>query len=228
LRRLVVCGAALAAVVAGAGGCGAQSKTSQPTGQPTVSLWSAATAADYRQVNAGAKLALAEHGGKAGPFRVNYAAREVGEDPARTTADALNAARMTLEDTQSSAMLADAGDAASRASITLLNQAGVPTVSLGDAALKARACSPKDDMYPNGHATAVVVDPAATVPPAFAAKFRKAYTFAPDALAYRGYLGANKVLAALAARGVTTSDSPPRLDRNALAAELVRSQSDCG
>jgi hypothetical protein len=225
LRRLLVCGAALAALMAA--GCGAGSKASQPTGQPTVSLWSAATTPDYRQVNAGAKLALAERGGTAGVFRVNYAAREVSPDQPRMTADALVAARMTLQDTQSSAMLADADDAAVRASITLLNEAGIPTIALGDAGLKARACSPKDDLYPNGHATAIVVDPGASPPAAFAARFRKTYRFAPSALAYRSYEGARAVLTALSAPGVATGESPARLDRAALAAELVRSHSDC-
>jgi hypothetical protein len=219
-----------AAVVAGGvalGGCGGQSKSSQPTNAPTVSLWTSATSADYRQVNDGAKLALAERGGMAGVFRVNYAAREVGDAEPDTTADALMAARMALQDTQSSAMLTSVGDAPARAAITLLNEAGIATVSLGDAALQAAACSAKSDFYPNGHVTAVVVDPNATVPGAWRARFEKTYGIAPTATAYRAYQGAQAILTALAQPGVPTKDSPPRLDRGGLSAALVRGRHGC-
>lgn len=203
-------------------GCGAESKSSQPTSAPTVSLWTSATTADYRQVNDGAKLALAERGGMAGVFRVNYAAREVSDAEPDTTRDALAAARMTLQDTQSSAMLTGLGDGPARAAITLLNEAGIGTVSLGDAVLKAAACSPKSDFYPNGRATAVVIDPAATVPPAWAARFRKAYGTAPNAKAYRAYVGTRAILTALSDPAAATTDSPSRLNRDALNAALVR------
>ena len=52
-------------------------------GAPTVSLWVSATASDYRQVAAGVKLALAERGGRAGVFRVNYAGKQVADDAER-------------------------------------------------------------------------------------------------------------------------------------------------
>lgn len=212
----------------GLSGCGAESKSSQPTAQPTVSLWSAVTTGDYRQVNDGAKLALAEHGGKAGPFRVNYAAREVSDAEPQMTEDALVAARMTLQDTQSSVMIARADDMATGAAITLLNQAGIGTVALGDDALKARVCSPRDELYPNGRATAIVIAPGAAVPAGFRQRFRHAYGYAPDALAHRSYLGAQAVLKSLAAPSVATDDTPKRLNRDALAAELVRAHGDCG
>jgi hypothetical protein len=79
--------------------CGS-SKTQNPTTAPTVSLWVNSSTQDYRQVAAGAKLALAEAGGHAGAFRINYAGRQVSDDAAAATADALNNARTSLKDTQ--------------------------------------------------------------------------------------------------------------------------------
>jgi hypothetical protein len=224
-RARLIAGLSCLAVVAGGAavsGCGAQSKSAQPTNAPTVSLWTSATTADYRQVNGGARLALADSGGMAGVFRVNFAAREISDDPARTTTDALTTARMTLEDTQSSAMLTSLSDGPARAAITLLNEAGIGTVSLGDAALKTAACSSKSDFYPNGHATAVVVDPAVAVPPAWAARYRATYGIAPTAQAYRAYLGVQAILKGLAAPGAATNDAPARLNRDVLSAALVR------
>jgi hypothetical protein len=222
--RLIAGLSCLAVVAAGVAvsGCGAQSKSAQPTNAPTVSLWTSATSADYRQVNGGARLALAQSGGKAGVFRVNFAAREISDDPTQMTADALTAARMTLQDTQSSAMLTSVSDGPARAAITLLNEAGIGTVSLGDAALQSAACSSKSDFYPNGHATAVVVDPTAAVPPAWTARYRAAYRIAPTAQAYRAYLGVQAILKGLAQPGVATNDDPARLNRDVLAAALVR------
>jgi hypothetical protein len=207
---------------AAASGCGAQAKSAQPGNAPTVSLWTSATSADYRQVNGGARLALAQSGGMAGGFRVNFAARELSDDPSRTTADALAAARSTLQDTQAGAMLTSVADGPARAAITLLNEAGIGTVSLGDAALRTAACSSKSDFYPNGHATAVVVDPAVAVPRAWAARYRATYGLAPTVQAYRAYLGVQAFLKGLAEPGVATGDDPQRLDRDALAAALVR------
>src|SRR3954470_16031243 len=115
-------------MVVGAGGCGT-AKTSNPTSAPTVSLWVSGTAHDYRQVSAGVKLALAEAGGHAGPFRVNYAGRQVSDDPARTVADAVGNARDSLQDTQAGAVITDADADAARPAITLLNEAGISTVA---------------------------------------------------------------------------------------------------
>jgi hypothetical protein len=208
-------------------GCGS-SKTANPTGAPTVSLWVSGTAKDYRQVAAGVKLALAEHGGHAGAFRVNYAGRQVSDDAARAEADALGNARTSLQDTQASAVITDAGPAAARPAITLLNEAGISTVALGDRALKAEACSARSDIYPAGHPTAIVVPPGGATPPAdWAARFQSRLGFAPTDSAWRAYQGAESVLASLGAAGVATSDSPPRLDRDALAAQLVRAHGAC-
>lgn len=227
LRRSAVAAAAVA-VLSGsvAAGCGS-SKTQNPTSAPTVSLWVNATAKDYRQVAAGAKLALAEAEGHAGPFRINFAGRQVSDDPAVATKDALANARTSLKDTQASAVVTALGDDAARPAVFLLNSAGIASVVLGDAALKAAACDPGSDLYPSGHPTAIVMAQGGGVPSSFRSSFTSRLGFAPDEDAYRSYAGVKAVLASLAASGVATDDSPPRLDRDALAAQLVRSHGNC-
>lgn len=227
MRRLRFAAAACLAVASlASAGCGA-SKTQNPTTAPTVSLWVNATAKDYRQVAAGAKLALAEAQGHAGPFRINFAGRQVSDDPAVAAKDALNNARTSLKDTQASAVVTALGDDAAKPTVFLLNSAGISTVVLGDAALKAAACSASSDLYPSGHPTAIVMPEGGGVPASFRSSFTGRLGFAPDEDAYRAYTGVKAVLASLGASGVATEDAPPRLDRDALAAQLVRAHGDC-
>jgi hypothetical protein len=227
LARPAVAVAAAVAFVVAVSGCGS-SKTQNPTSAPTVSLWVNATAKDYRQVTAGAKLALAEAEGHAGPFRINFAGRQVSDDPATATKDALNNARTSLKDTQASAVVTALGDEAAKPSVFLLNSAGISTVVLGDDALKAQACGAGSDLYPSGHPTAIVVGAdGGAVPASFRSSFAGRLGFAPSDEAYQAYTGVKAVLASLATAGVATGDSPPRLDRDALAAQLVRAHGDC-
>jgi hypothetical protein len=208
--------------------CGGSDTSAAPTSAPTVSLWVSATAKDYRQVAAGAKLALAEAGGRAGAFRVNYAGRQVSDDNAsRATADAVDNARTSLRDTQVSAVLTKVGPAQAKPAITLLNAAGISTVALGDDALKSLTCSAASDLYPSGHPTAIVIPPSA-VPPAFRSSFSSRLGFAPTGDAYRAYEGTRAVLSSVGSSGVATDDSPPRLNRDALSAQLVRAHGNCG
>lgn len=226
-RRGVAAALVAAAVVAvGASGCGAESKSAAVTTAPTVSMWVSGTAKGYRQVAAGVKLALAEKGGRAGPFRVNYAGRQVSDDPAQATIDAVENARVSLRDTQASAVITDAPNDAARQAVTLLNEAGISAVALSDGSLAHEACEPTANVYPAGHATAIAV-PGQEPPADFAARFRKELGFAPDAAAWRAYRGAQAVLDSLGAAGVATDDSPPRLDRDALAAALTSAHGDC-
>jgi hypothetical protein len=218
---------ACALVVLAIAGCGSQSKSTVAGGAPTVSLWVSATANDYRQVAAGAKLALAEHGGRAGVFRVNYAGKQVADDAARATADAVSNARTSLQDTQAGAVITNVATAQAEPAITLLNEAGIATVALGHEALKRVACSSRSDIYPNGHETAIVVTDAVPMSLAFRARFLARLGFAPTDVAWSSYRGASAVLASLGSAEVKTDDSPPRLDRDALAAELVRAHGDC-
>jgi hypothetical protein len=221
---------AVAAVAMAGAGCGS-SKTQNPTSAPTVSLWVNSTAKDYRQVAAGAKLALAEAEGHAGPFRVNFAGRQVSDDPAVATKDALDNARTSLKDTQASAVVTALGAEAAKPSVFLLNSAGIATVVVGDDALKAEVCDAGSDLYPSGHPTAIVVGAgdggAAAVPSSFRSAFSARLRFAPTAEAYQAYTGVKAVLASLGVAGVATGDSPPRLDRDALAAQLVRAHGNC-
>ena len=224
LTRAAACGLAVLSIA----GCGAESKGPvKSAGAPTVSLWVSATASDYRQVAAGAKLALAERGGRAGVFRVNYAGKQVSDVAARATVDAVTNARTSLQDTQAGAVITNVGVAQAEQAITLLNEAGISTVALGDEALKRAACSLRSDIYPNGHETAIVVTDEAPMSPAFRARFRGRFGFAPADGAWASYQGASAVLSSLASEDVKTEDSPPRLDRDALAAELVRSHGNC-
>jgi hypothetical protein len=223
LGRALACALAVLAIA----GCGSESKSTIAAGAPTVSLWVSATASEYRQVAAGVKLALAERGGRAGVFRVNYAGKQVSDDAARATADAVNNARTSLQDTQAGAVITNVGTGQAEPAITLLNEAGIPTVALGDAALKSVACSARSDIYPNGHETAIVVTGAAPMPLAFRARFLARLGFAPTDVAWSSYQGASAVLSSLGAAGVKTNDSPPRLNRDALAAELVRGHGGC-
>lgn len=227
-RSAVAAAVALVALAGGTvvSGCGS-SKTQNPTTAPTVSLWVNSTAKDYRQVAAGAKLALAEAEGHAGPFRINFAGRQVSDDPAAATKDALNNARTSLQDTQASAVVAALGDDAAKPSVFLLNSAGIATVLVGDDALKAQACDAKSDLYPSGHPTAIVVGDGDGVPSSFRSSFSGRLGFAPTGEAFQAYTGVKAVLASLAASGVATGDSPPRLDRDALAAQLVRAHGNC-
>jgi hypothetical protein len=224
LGRASACALAVLAIA----GCGKESKGPVlAAGAPTVSLWISATASDYRQVAAGAKLALAERGGRAGAFRVNYAGKQVSDDAARATADAVSNARTSLQDTQAGAVITNVGVAQAEPAITLLNEAGISTVALGDEALKRVACSSRSDIYPNGHETAIVVTGAASMPLNFRARFLARLGFAPTAVAWSSYQGASAVLSSLASEDVKTGDSPPRLDRDALAAELVGRHGAC-
>jgi hypothetical protein len=224
---LSVAGLALAASLSLAA-CGS-SKSANPTTAPTVSLWVNSKADNYRQVAAGAKLALAESGGHSGIFRINYAGRQVSDDPVTATKDALNNARTSLQDTQVSAVVTALDDPQARPAITLLNSAGISTVALGDASLKSEACSDGSDIYPSGHPTAIVIpdSPSAAVPASFRSTFTSQLHFAPTTDAYRAYLGVKAVLASIGAAGVATDDHPPRLDRDALAAQLVRAHGGC-
>jgi len=65
------------------------------------------------------------------------------------------------------------------------------------------------------------------MPLSFRARFLSRLGFAPTDSAWASYQGAQAVLSSLASPVAKTDDSPPRLNRDALAAELVRSHGDC-
>lgn len=228
MKSLVVAALAVGSVCA-LSACGSSSTRSAPasgTTAPTVSLWVSGTASDYRQLAAGVKLALAEAQGQAGKFRINYAGRQVSDDPSRAEADALNNARASLKDTQASAVVTNAPAAAARPAITLLNEAGISTVSVGDDALKSEACSAGSDIFPAGHQTAIVVTDS-TPPSSFTSTFKSRLGFPPTQTAWRAYEGTKSILSSIAAPGVATNSKTPRLNRDALATALVTGHSNC-
>jgi uncharacterized membrane protein len=226
LRGAAVVAACLGGVF-GVAGCGGD-EPKAPSAAPTVAMYVNATAANYRQVSAGVKLALSEIQGHAGTFRVNYAGEQVSDDPARATADALNNARTSLRDTQVSGVVTALPTEQARLAVTLLNEAGIPTAAVGDSTLKAESCSDRSNMFPSGHRTATVTSPTDAPPASWAEGFRSKLGFAPTPEAYASYLAAKSLLASVATPGVVKPGSnPPRLDRDALGAELVGSHSSC-
>jgi ABC-type branched-subunit amino acid transport system substrate-binding protein len=227
--KALLLAAVAAVVVLALAACGSSSTRQAPasgTTAPTISLWVSGTASDYRQLAAGVKLALSEAEGRAGKFRINYAGRQVSDDPAQAEADALNNARTSLKDTQASAVITNAPAAAARPAITLLNEAGISAVSVGDDALKTEACSAGSDIFPAGHQTAIVITDS-TPPASFTSSFTSALGFKPTTTAWRAYEGTKSVLSSLAAPGVATNDKTPRLNRDALASALVSAHSNC-
>jgi branched-chain amino acid transport system substrate-binding protein len=129
--------AALAAVVLGTAGCGdvAVSNVAEATGGQ-LAIYSSQplqgpSAAIGEQIVGGEKLALADAGGRAGPFKIGYvslddASPKTGKwSPDVTEADAKQAA----QDTSTIAYLGDYDSAATAISLPLINAAGVMQIS---------------------------------------------------------------------------------------------------
>jgi branched-chain amino acid transport system substrate-binding protein len=128
---------ALAAVLLGAVGCGgvAVSDVAEATGGQ-LTVYSSEplrgpSAPLAQQIVDGEKLALADAGGRAGPFRIGYvslddaSAKEERWDPDITATDAKTAA----EDTSTIAYLGDFDSAATAISLPLINAAGILQIS---------------------------------------------------------------------------------------------------
>jgi branched-chain amino acid transport system substrate-binding protein len=130
---LVFC---LLALVAGTlGGCGGSGKSDR-SGQGTVDFYSSlplsgASSATAQAIVDGAKLALAQAGGRAGRFTVKYislddsTAAAATSDPGRTAVNAREAAR----DPKGVYYIGEFDSDASAVSMPILNRAGVPQVS---------------------------------------------------------------------------------------------------
>src|SRR5580700_1720425 len=134
--------AALAAVALAVVGCSSSSSTSASSGSSssssggTVDIYSslplqgASTAQTDPMVN-GIKLALAQAGGKAGQFTVNYQSLDdstaaAGKwDPGQTAANA----RKVASDSKAVFYIGEFNSGASEVSIPILNTAGIPQVS---------------------------------------------------------------------------------------------------
>ena len=127
-RRAALCSLAVSlAVVAFASGSGARSSNAS-AGRGVLDVYSSlalqsAPAMSVSMVN-GIKLALAQAGGKAGQFTVNY----VSLDDSTTAQTAANARRVS-SDPAAVYYIGDLSSAASEISIPILNRAGVPQIS---------------------------------------------------------------------------------------------------
>lgn len=85
-----------------------------------------------REIVDGEKLALAQAHGRIGAYTINYSSLdESGAGPAKRRKAAAEAARTAIADTQTSALIGSLDSEGARASIPLLNEAGVLQVSLG-------------------------------------------------------------------------------------------------
>lgn len=138
LRKLIA-GALVVGATVALGACGAAKKAGPGTrtgGEGVVDIYSSLplTGRSAREGVAlldGIKLALAQAGGRAGGLTVNYislndaTAAAGGWDPARTAA----AARRAASDPRAVYYIGELDSAASKVSIPILNQAGIPQVS---------------------------------------------------------------------------------------------------
>ncbi len=143
LRRTPAIAAALAAVALAAAGCSSSGSSSSAGGGSsssasgkTVNIYSslplqgASTSQTVPLVN-GIKLALAQAGGKAGQWTVNYQSLDDSTaaagawDPGQTAANA----RKVATDPKAVYYIGEFNSGASEVSIPILNQAGIPQVS---------------------------------------------------------------------------------------------------
>jgi ABC-type branched-subunit amino acid transport system substrate-binding protein len=85
-----------------------------------------------RDIAEGEKLALAQVGGRVGPYTINFSSLdEAGAGPRQRARAAADAARTAMADTQTAAVIGTLDSEGARASIPLLNAAGFLHVSLG-------------------------------------------------------------------------------------------------
>jgi branched-chain amino acid transport system substrate-binding protein len=134
-RRGLVLALALAAL--GQAGCGNREsiRGGGATVGTTLTVYSSLPSpgrGSSRDIADGEKLALYEVGGKVGAYTINFSSLdEAGADPGERAANAAQAARTAMADTQTTAVIGTLGSDAARASIPLLNEAGLLHVSLG-------------------------------------------------------------------------------------------------
>jgi branched-chain amino acid transport system substrate-binding protein len=168
--------AALAAVVLAAGGCGgvATSNVAEATGGQ-LTIYSSeplqgSSAAISEQIVGGEKLALADAGGRAGPFKIGYvslddASPTTGKwNPGVTEANAKEAA----QDPSTIAYLGDFDSAATAISLPLINASGILQVSAASpyVGLTSSFDAGQDEperFYPSGRRTFARLQPGDTV-----------------------------------------------------------------
>jgi len=171
-------GCLLAATALGVGGCGSSSSSSGGSsggggsGAKTVDIYSSlplqgATSAQADPIVNGIKLALAQAGGKAGQWNVNYqslddSTAQAGKwDPSPTAANARKAAA----DSKAVYFIGEFNSGASEISIPLLNQGAIPQVSPANTAVGLTTSEPgsmpgePQKYYPSGTRTFMRIVP---------------------------------------------------------------------
>jgi branched-chain amino acid transport system substrate-binding protein len=177
MRRITAI-AALAAIALAAGGCSSSgnsssgSASSSSSGGSTVDIYSSlpmqgASSAQTGPMVNGIKLALAQAGGKAGQWTVNYQVLDdstaaAGKwDPGQTAANA----RKVASDPKAVYYVGEFNSGASEVSIPILNQAGIPQVSPANTyvglttSLPGSAPGEPQKYYPSGNRTYLRIVP---------------------------------------------------------------------
>jgi len=181
--------AALAAAVLAVSGCGADQSRGGEVSGDTLTVYSSLPlqgphAGQARGIIEGQKLALAEAGGKAGSFKVNFASRDdatagdsrgPGWSPGRTSDNASKAA----EDSRTIVYVGEFDSGASAVSIPITNEAGFVQISPAATAVGLTKLVPgadkgePDKYYPSGDRTFARVIPADDVQASAAASWAK-------------------------------------------------------
>ena len=176
---------ALVALVPALAGCGSVVSASETTGNQ-LTVYSALplegpSAEIGHQIEGGEKLALAQAGGRVGPFRVSYASLDDvnpvsgANSPGETAA----AAKQAAQDTSTIAYIGDYSSEATAVSLPLMNEAGILQVSPASpyAGLTSSHDAGQDEperFYPSGKRTFVRLAPGDTVQAAAQARLMRA------------------------------------------------------
>jgi hypothetical protein len=146
------------------------------------------------------KLALADAGGRAGAFAVNFTSLDLGAPDAKVQAQA---SRRAISDPQIIAAIVDA----TNVTVPLFNAAGILQVAAGgDASL---ASDPQ--ALPSGRHTVATL-PTEPEPPDFGARFGKEFGRDPAPGAADGYRAMKGVLEAIASAGAAGNDRTAVID----------------
>jgi hypothetical protein len=163
----------------------------------TVTVYSLTTdpAGANRDFVDGEKLALADAGGRAGAFSVNFTSLDLGGTDEKVEAAA---ARRAISDAQIIAAIVDA----TNVTVPLFNAAGILQVATGgDLSLAG-----DPEALPSGKRTIAAVASAPPPPANFDAHFKQTFGHAPASSAAAGYGAMTGVLKAIATAGAAGND----------------------
>ena len=162
--------AALAALVPALAGCGSVVSASETTGNQ-LTIYSSLplegpSAEQAHQIEGGEKLALAQAGGRVGPFRVSFASLDdVNPVNGQTSpGESTTAAKQAAQDTSTIAYIGDYSSAATAVSLPLINEAGILQVSpaspyVGLTSSHDAGQDEPERFYPSGKRTFVRLPP---------------------------------------------------------------------